>query len=395
MKIVQFGLCFSPNLGDGVIAECIAHGIISRRPDAEVFHVDLSARQARGEVMIANRDTILKVLDRLPLGLRQALASWKLNRLMNTVEDRWRDAAKADLAVIGGGQILSDANLNFPIKISRAAGIIAAQGTPCAVYGVGVSENWTTRGAALFQKLFDTDLRLVGVRDVGSESAWRAQVKHGPAPERTLDPGLLAADHYGAVASPQGIGICITDFGLLAHHASGDIAGTSATPLEFYASLAIAAVNSGHRATLFCNGAAEDVALLNKVATSPKLAALRKSGQVSVPATPVTPSELVAIIAGCKAIIAHRLHACIVAYSYGRSIVGLGWDAKLQSFFESAGQDACFSSDPQVSAADLVAMATTSLAAGIDMEHQKRLILEAWDGIDRLLSCAATATDKA
>ena len=32
MKLVQFGLAYSPNVGDGIIAECMAHGAKALRP---------------------------------------------------------------------------------------------------------------------------------------------------------------------------------------------------------------------------------------------------------------------------------------------------------------------------------------------------------------------------
>ncbi|WP_370285868.1 hypothetical protein, partial [Pseudooceanicola nanhaiensis] len=108
MKIVQFGLCHSPNLGDGVIAECLAHGLRARAPGAEVVHADISGRQARGATTIRNRRLVLAVLEALPRPLRHALARRRLNAMIDGVEGRWRAAARADLAVIGGGQLFSD-----------------------------------------------------------------------------------------------------------------------------------------------------------------------------------------------------------------------------------------------------------------------------------------------
>ena len=391
MKIVQFGLCFSPNLGDGVIAECIGHGLRTKRPDATVTHIDLSGRQDFGQVVIPNREAILAIVDRLPLFIRQRLAQWKLNRLVDGVADQWRKAAQANLAIIGGGQVFSDSNLNFPIKIGRVADILAQTQTPTAVFGVGVSKNWTPKGKHLFHKLADADVRMVGVRDDGSAAGWRAQMSQGPAPELTLDPGLLAALHYGPVADPKGVGLCVTDFGILAHHASGTVAGAAATATAFYAGIAGAVLKKGHAVTLFCNGAAEDIALLEKVAADPSLQGYRDANHLHVPTAPRTPTELVAIIAGCEAVIAHRLHACIVAYSYGRPIVGLGWDTKLDAFFETAGLSGCFSSAPDLSAQDVADLVTGAMAQGIDADHHAKLLADTWDGFDRVLACAATA----
>ena len=387
MKVVQFGLCFSPNLGDGVIAECIGYAIKARRADAMVTHIDVSARQGFGQVVIKNREAIIAIIDHLPLFIRQRLALWKLNRTVDGVADMWADAADADLAVVGGGQIFSDASLNFPIKIGRVFDILAQTKTPTAVYGVGVANNWSPKGKALFHKMQHTEMRMVGVRDAGSEAAWKAQVPYLPRPELTLDPGLLAAGHYGPATPTDSIGLCVTDFVILAHHASGGVAGAARGGVGFYADIVKTALAKGYPVTLFSNGAAEDQALLSKVAAHPEVAADISDGKVTVPTAPKTPTELVAIIAKCRAVIAHRLHACIVAYSYQRPIVGLGWDAKLESFFETAGVPDSFSSDPNLSPEDVVSLVIEAIAKGIDPADHATLMDQAWDGIDRLLDC--------
>lgn len=394
MKIVQFGLCYSPNLGDGIIAECIAYGITTRNPQAEVAHVDLSARRARGEVVVRNRETLLAVLDRLPQVLRHALVRWKMKRLLDRVAEEWDKAAEVDLAVIGGGQIFSDANLNFPLKIGRAAQILAHKATPCAVYAVGVSRNWTPQGQALFRELERTQLKMIGVRDAGSLAAWSAQMPATPKPEITVDPGLLAAGCYGPVEpTPSNIGLCITDFTLLAHHADGDVAGQRLGGLAFYTSIVLAAIKARQSVTLFCNGATEDLDLLKQLVTAPEITPLLRAGQVIVPEQPQTPTELARIIGVCGAVIAHRLHACIVAYSYQRPVVGLGWDSKLQSFFDLAGMSAFFSSAPDLTGAQIIEMALAAIEAQVPAQDPAHLVEAAWDGIDRLLACVPQKPD--
>jgi polysaccharide pyruvyl transferase WcaK-like protein len=52
---------------------------------------------------------------------------------------------------------------------------------------------------------------------------------------------------------------------------------------------------------------------------------------------PMVPEDLVKTIVRCEKIIAYRLHACIVATSLGVPAIGLAWDKKLSSYFESIG----------------------------------------------------------
>ncbi|PWJ22183.1 polysaccharide pyruvyl transferase family protein [Jannaschia seohaensis] len=383
LRVTQFGLCFSPNLGDGVIAECLAHGLRSRHPGVEVTHIDLSGREGFGHVTVRGRRLLIAILDRLPRAVRQPLAERKLQSMVDRVAAQWHAAARADLVVIGGGQVLSDANLNFPVKVGRAARMIAEAGTPLALYAVGASRNWTPRGRDWFRELLACDLRLVGPRDIASAEAWTAQAGGGPAPEVIADPGLLAADCYGPVAAKVGVvGLCVTDFGLLEHHADGAVAGAG-SGVRFYEAVARALIASGRNVRLFTNGAAEDRAARVRV-----VAALADvADRLELPPDAERPAELVAQIAGCEAVVAHRLHACIVAYSYGRAVIGLGWDRKLQSFFEMTGRPDGFIAEG-ATPARIVEMLEAALAAERD-PRQDGMIARAWAGIDRLLACVS------
>lgn len=385
MKIVQFGLCYSPNVGDGIIAECLAYAIRQRLPGAEVVAIDLSGRLDFGGVPIRNRSLALALLGRLPLWLRQRLVEKMLGRVLDRVEPGWKKATEgAALAIVGGGQIFSDADLNFCVKIARAARVIAAAGAPSAICAVGVSRNWTPRGQALFLEMEKNDLRFVGTRDPHSRDAWNAQVPAGlmPAPEIMLDPGLLAAACYGPRPDSDGrIGLCVTAPDILAYHADGAVAGAGAG--GFFADLATDLIGRRHRVTLFCNGAAEDRAMLDSLREPLSIAIA--SGQVEVAAAPETPTELARLVSGFSAVAAHRLHACIVAYSYGLPVVGLGWDRKVESFFETIAATEYFigvaDSTPRAVADRLGA----AMAAGTDSAVHARVIAEAWDGLDRLL----------
>jgi polysaccharide pyruvyl transferase WcaK-like protein len=50
------------------------------------------------------------------------------------------------------------------------------------------------------------------------------------------------------------------------------------------------------------------------------------------------PAELARLVGSFDVVIAHRLHACILAYSYRVPSIGLKWDSKLQAFFDVVGQ---------------------------------------------------------
>ncbi len=389
MKIVQFGLHYSPNVGDGIISETLGHAIAALRPGADYVTVDISGRSGFGATTVRNRALALAVLGVLPALVRGRLVEARLTRMLDAAEPGWRAAlAGADLAVLGGGQIFSDADLNFCTKIARVATLACDTGTPLAVHAAGVSGNWSARGTELFGGLFRADLRAVGLRDQLSVDNWVRQTNaQGPAPHLTRDPGLLAAECYGPASAPgEAIALCVTDPRLLHYHADGGVAGAGQDGHGFFRDLAQELVRRGHSVRLFCNGADEDRAALTRVAGLLNADATPAGDRITVAPPPDTPSDLAGIISGSKAVIAHRMHACIVAYSYRIPTVGLGWDRKLESFFASVGQADGFVSageDAISRAADAVG---DRLSAGIDADTHAQVLNETRDAVSGLLS---------
>jgi polysaccharide pyruvyl transferase WcaK-like protein len=386
MKILQFGLCYSSNVGDGIISECLVHGLRAARPEAEVMALDISGRQSAGQTVVGNRSAALKLLSALPKPLRGRLVEARLRPILDRAEPAWRAALDgADLAVLGGGQIFSDADLNFPAKISRVAGLLRQSGTPTAVFAAGVARNWSPRGAELFGRVFETDLRRVGLRDAGSIAAWEAQAgPRGPAPVLTRDPGLLAAACYGgADAAGRAIGLCVMDMSTARYHADALVAGGPQT----YALLARELAARGHEVLLFCNGAAEDRAALAAALG----AAGEAGGRIRGAPPPESPADLAALVRGCRAVVAHRLHACITAYAYARPIVGLGWDGKLEAFFRSVGAEAGFVGAADVTAAQLADHVEAALERGVDAQRHGAVVAEARAAVEELLELARPA----
>ncbi len=396
MKIVQFGLPYSPNVGDGIITECLAHACRKLHPGCEFKTVDLSGRQGFGQETVRNRDLALTILRALPRGLRQRIVTNRLNTLLNRVKPDWQTATKdADLAILGGGQLFSDADLNFCLKVSAAAQILRARQTPVVIHAAGVSRNWSKKGSALFHAVFQTDLRAIGLRDTPSVSAWADQVHTAhPKPHLTRDPGLLAADCYGAQTSPSGrIGLCVTTPEILSYHADSDVAGVAAGGLTFFSDVARALIQKGERVTLFCNGAHEDRAALRQLAEHPEITGHIATGVVAIAPAPDTPKELAAIISGCRAIIAHRLHACIIAYAYEIPVVGLGWDSKVSSFFSSVESDRFFVGSGTAAAETVAALTQEAIKAGIDPVQHAKAIDETYGAVaDALSVVSATIT---
>ncbi|QDL94724.1 polysaccharide pyruvyl transferase family protein (plasmid) [Paroceanicella profunda] len=394
VRVVNFAVRYSANVGDGLIADCLSHAMTRLAPGLEMVSVDLAGRSRHGEATVRGRGMKLRVLNALPAPVRARAVELVLGRFLDRVGPRWRAAlGGADLAVFGGGQIFSDADLNFPLKIARAAGLCASAGVPMAVFAAGVARNWSPRGRALFGTVAQGDLRHVALRDGFSREAWSAQMGGaGPHPEICRDPGLLAASCYGRPApgaEPGPVGICITDPAVLTYHADMAVAG-GARADALLAATALALVARGHRVRLFCNGAVEDREALARLAAHPEVAARVAGGWLDIAPPPATPAELAGIIAPMKAVLAHRLHATIVAHAYAIPAVGLSWDRKLVSFFASVGRGAHAVQGP-AGAQDLADLVLRAIAEGIDPAAHAVHLDETWAGVARMLAVTGLA----
>ena len=81
MKIVLFNVKYSPNLGDGVIAECL-EAALRAQTGAEVLSLDLAGRTTYGAARHAARGAAIRLLRHLPLRLGvdgcRDLVRWKV-----------------------------------------------------------------------------------------------------------------------------------------------------------------------------------------------------------------------------------------------------------------------------------------------------------------------------
>lgn len=360
MRLISIAVPYSENLGDGVIHECQSWAIGRLAPSVRSTALDLGGRDGYGHRAVPFRETVIAVLDALPPALRWRVASAALDRFVARHAERWRSLlAAADAAIIGGGNLFVDSqDLNFPKKVGAVAEFLKEARIPVAVHAVGVGLSWSDPALRLFRRLKETDLRAVSCRDRSSAEAWQGAMGGGEA-QLAPDPGLLAAGVFGHPVGrpPQRalggarIGVGVAAQGVLRRHADTQIAG-GGDVAGFLLALIREIVARGGIVSLFTNGAQEDEALRMIVLSRARAAGLA----VDAPARPQVPADLVGVIAACDGLIAHRLHASIVAYGLGVPSVGLDWDSKIGRFYAEVGRGelATTSSDPTVACDALV-----------------------------------------
>jgi polysaccharide pyruvyl transferase WcaK-like protein len=389
-KVVLFNVKYSPNLGDGVIAECLEHGLRRHGHFSEVRSIDLAGRVSYTPPSDGNRRAmLLSILDRLPEWARDAVVMGALGHtLRRRLRPAWRQELEdTSVAVIGGGQLIQDGDLNFPMKLSAAAAECARRGLPVAVHAVGVARSRSFRG----RQMLEAPLRaaadvFLSVRDLQSTDNLGS---FGFVPHAVCgDPGLLASRvwpmaHKAVVARPV-VGICITHPAVLRHHSSDVAQPDEAGAIACYGAMVESLVENGFDVLCFTNGAGEDEVMLQLVrgalaASASPYAVARFASRAA------TPQGLAKVIAGLDALVAHRLHAAIVAYSYGIPVVGLRWDNKLAAFFDVVGLGGHTTVLDRQSAATMHGMVAAA-SRGRTTATARAAVIDRADGDIRLLA---------
>lgn len=403
-RIALLNVKYSPNLGDGLLSECLEAELARTfqwiAPGTEVFSIDLAGRRAYPAIAPSRRAAVIGLLEALPatlrsLATRTALTALVRLRLRRHVRAR---LAGCDAVVLGGGNLLTDADLNFPMKIAGALQQAARLRLPVAVYGVGANRQWSATGKRLFGRaLQSARLAYAAVRDSRSQAAWRdLLVPQGVRPAALSgDPGLLASCHFPRPPLPFDAplaGLCITAPMALRYHATGPEAGTAAdariTLDAWYAAAARALVEAGFRVALFTNGSPEDRDYLAAMGPGWILAA---KGPVTMTNPFANPAEMIAFIAGCQLVVAHRMHACIAAHSFAIPTIGLRWDVKLDSFFALAGRGTFIADTASLQGPALTALARKAVAEGVDRAALEALITSTRSDIARMAAALARA----
>ncbi|WP_165932943.1 polysaccharide pyruvyl transferase family protein [Rhizobium sp. BK251] len=387
-RIRLFNVKYSPNLGDGLLSECLEKALIMLGASPDTWSIDLAARQAYGDTL-PGRTQIMSMLDMLPNGLRQQFVRLPLAM---QARRKWRPHYSSCLrgataVVIGGGNLISDIDLNFPTKLSLAVEEAARLSLPFVVYASGVTSHWTRRGVSMLEKTFASRLlRGVFVRDHDSKLLWDAQLGQVSGFQASVvrDPALLVSQFIAPSrihdARPPVAGVGIMSHIAIRYHASN---APDTQHLEtWYAELVRELVRKGFRVAIFTNGSPEDVVYLARL--RPRL--LTAGGKAVCFPVQRTPTELCAIISSLDVLVAYRMHAVIAAYSYGVPAIGLAWDRKLRSFMSSVGCEEFLCDVAEVSPTAAADLACQAAAAGIAEEDRTQVMREAWQGISQLIN---------
>ncbi|MEM6693534.1 MAG: polysaccharide pyruvyl transferase family protein [Pseudomonadota bacterium] len=375
-----FNVKFSPNLGDGLLSECLEHRLIRLGAHKDTWSIDLAAREAYGDMM-AGRNQIMELLDSMPKSLRGAIVRLPLaiQALRKWGPHFHRGLEGANAVIVGGGNLISDIDLNFPTKLTLAFKEAEARDLPIVIYACGMATGWSRTGLRMCRKIFSSpNLKAVFLRDEDSVMRWNSvMAPHvGKTAEVVRDPGLMAQDLYPMPERAAGrrpvIGLGIMSHIAIRYHAEN--APERAYLDQWYIDVAKGLLANGFQLRVFTNGSPEDKAYAAKLRD--QLSALGGPDDVLF-LEQTDPEGLCSHIAQFDVLIAYRMHAVIAAYSYGVPAIALAWDRKLKAFMESVNRGHNLCEVATTSAEACLSMVVQAYEEGIPAAEREGVLAEA------------------
>ena len=340
MNILIFNVKYSKNVGDGIVAETTEYILKTLSPDAKITTMDIGGRTDYGTTGLRTTSGLKKIMHKILFVLPERISDYiriflTQTALKKQIIPRWHDVmSKCDRIIIGGGQLISDTDLYFPIRLHAVIKLAQQLKKPVYIHAVGVSnpDAWRYAGKKLLTGCFKNNhtIKYISVRDTLSQSYWKGAFNSSAVV--CPDTGNFACNAYDIkkrTTDNRHIGISVTGTDVLTSHTSFGDKPVFVSVRQYY-DLGLSLIDAGYTPCFFTNGATEDNIVLNAVKELSK-----DNPKIKFFNPPHTASDLVQIIAGCDKIIAHRLHACIVATSLNIPAIGLVWDKKLTSYFES------------------------------------------------------------
>ena len=325
MKVAVLNAHFSANLGDGLLSDCLMHGLGDQ---ISSYPIDLAGRETTSTLGGAQRGNILATLDLMPSFLRRLTIGFMLSYFK---KKKWHPhfetmLTDADAVILGGGNLITDKDLNFPTKIQAALDVVQSRNLPCYIYGVGVGRHFSKKGEKIFNDAFSRiNLKSVTVRDIRSKKNWDRYFSDssGCLAKVVWDPGMISKLTWPIPIQTKLAPIRV---GIISPKELGYHEGGMALPdlTKWYTEFISELLKINPNIRLFSNGSPEDTRyLVDEI--------LPSIGDLGYD-LPNSPEELSKLIANSSLVAAFRLHALIPAISYNNRILALAWDEKVKSF---------------------------------------------------------------
>jgi len=332
-KVVIAGETWSSNLGDGVIAETLQFLFKTLLPDLNIDFLDISGRSPISQSPPKSTSSIIRFMQKLKLlDVFRIVSKWYILRSQHIA--RWSSQiSESDAVIIGGGQLLMDNALDFPLKVNTIAQLSYSLGVNTHFLSCGVGRKWSGFALDLFRKAL-MPAASVTVRDTLSKERLGSFLP-GLMVGLSADPALWASAIYGQERlgdNRVGLGIMYVN----RTNTQRSVRLSTRELIEFWAVIIRRLHQDGIDFELFTNGSQQDYRLALDIITSVQQ---RSNIPCNLAPRPRKPSELARRISQYRAVIASRLHAHIIATSYCIPSIGLIWDDKVTAFFKDTGRE--------------------------------------------------------
>lgn len=336
MKYVIAAVPFSDNLGDGVIAD----NLVSFLRRSNITDIELCDISYRHEVStFKNKESTMEYFLKFPQFIRQLIVLLFFSLKYFRVGRKYLHTklVNCDRLLIGGGQLISDVDLNFPLKLYFLIKMAEKFDIETKIVAVGVANKWNWLSKRLMNRVLTSPTIVnIAVRDELSKTNLQQHFNIINV-EILPDPALMSTlvteyKNNNDNKSPEKVvGFGVADIEGLNY--SSDIVNThNDNDIKYIASIVKKNNSAGIKVALFTNGASEDERFLHESI----IPMLNKEGLIySYIDRCKTPTELVEKISGFDFVVAYRLHANIIASSFKIPYYAIGWDNKVISFFKS------------------------------------------------------------
>jgi polysaccharide pyruvyl transferase WcaK-like protein len=334
-RIAIAGEIYSANVGDQAIHACLAYLLKKVDSSVEVISLDLS-----GRLRLAGPSNGMRPRQRIALlqsnpGLQPFFPA--LNVAYDLVRKRKRLAAwepalsSVDLLVIGGGQLLMDDGLNFPLKLASLVEAAQAQGVPYTITACGVGKPWSAAARSLFRPIL-AGAKAITVRDPLSLERLEGFIP-GISSQVTFDPTIWAAAVYpfpGARLESETIGLGVINLSEVNVHLERSQRISNDRWQELWTNLLDNLLRTNHAVELFTTGSPADREFAEKLLIT---AHARNWKRVTIAPQPANPEALISALQKYSLVVAARLHAALLANASGISSIGLAWDHKVKAYY--------------------------------------------------------------
>lgn len=327
MNVLLIGEVYSENLGDGIICETVASLIRKEYPGCRLVMGDLSGKKGyednqktkKTHAKLFNFNRYFHSAIEYPLYLLLNSSKGKKTFIQEICDDDY------DIAVFAGGQLLFN---HFIIPISRYVKALGEKGVPVIFHSCGLGKIKGHQLKKLLKKtLLKENVISVSLRD--NLETFQKEIMSDDEIEvqQTYDTALWCSEEYEISKEPS------ERIGLGVMH----LAGRKKQMVNFWLNVIAELDRQDLNWQLFCNGDPADDELVKEIASSYNRSHPPETLDLAAP-RPMTGEELVRQIAGYHSILSFRLHSHIVACSLGVPSLAVGWDKKVNYFFQAIGQ---------------------------------------------------------